>query len=506
MKTKSYKIIHAQITLLCCFLFAACNQDKTEFMSGGDDGVLQLGAGVTGLARANDAGFEVGDSLGVYVIKWKSDVEQDSLLSTTNYADNVCFRLDDVSNQTWIPDHMVYYPVDDNKLDLYAYYPYRPFALSAGTTINLSVTANQSVGKNYTRSDFMVARTDSVSRTPFKVPLSFNHKLSQMVFELLPGAGFTLDDLLVTKVKVINAITDATYDLSKANVAKPVAGVTRGNIIPAGTWAKDGNKLTGVMAIVVPQEINSTTYFQITIGNRVFTFKPNPTNMNSGCSHKITITVNNTGLQITTEINPWNNCIPVNGEANEEWPVVYMQDFTPIGNEKVGTQVMLTDKRDNIIYRCIKMADGRWWMGENLRGQFGTYTEGNPTEIYGFLYSQESAEYYVPEGWSLPSDAEWVILRDSLGGVSVAGGKMKQVGIALWKSPNIGATNSSGFNGLPGGYRHMYLGNYVGLGSYAHWWSSEDYGCWQLYRTTANLSRVKYNSDARFSVRCIKNL
>jgi uncharacterized protein (TIGR02145 family) len=56
-----------------------------------------------------------------------------------------------------------------------------------------------------------------------------------------------------------------------------------------------------------------------------------------------------------------------------------------------------------------------------------------------------------PTGWHVPTDAEWTVLTDYLGGVIVAGDKMKEVGITSWNSPNIEATNTSLFTGLPGG-------------------------------------------------------
>ena len=64
-----------------------------------------------------------------------------------------------------------------------------------------------------------------------------------------------------------------------------------------------------------------------------------------------------------------------------------------------------------------------------------------------------------PAGWHLPTDAEWTILTTFLGGESIAGGKMKttgtiEAGTGLWYAPNTGATNSSGFSALPGGYRY----------------------------------------------------
>ena len=60
-----------------------------------------------------------------------------------------------------------------------------------------------------------------------------------------------------------------------------------------------------------------------------------------------------------------------------------------------------------------------------------------------------------PGGWHLPTDAEWTTLTTFLGGESIAGGKMKEEGTIHWLFPNTVATNSSGFNALPGGYKDV---------------------------------------------------
>ena len=43
--------------------------------------------------------------------------------------------------------------------------------------------------------------------------------------------------------------------------------------------------------------------------------------------------------------------------------------------------------------------------------------------------------------------------------------KMKETGTTYWNSPNTGATNSSGFTALPGGYSHLYVSIY-NIGTY----------------------------------------
>ena len=84
----------------------------------------------------------------------------------------------------------------------------------------------------------------------------------------------------------------------------------------------------------------------------------------------------------------------------------------------------------------------------------------------------------APTGWHIPTDPEWTQLTDCLGGLGVAGGKMKatgtvQAGTGLWESPNTGATNESGFSGLPGGSRYG-VGPFTSIGDFAFWWSSSE--------------------------------
>ncbi|MBL0287321.1 MAG: fibrobacter succinogenes major paralogous domain-containing protein [Bacteroidetes bacterium] len=69
--------------------------------------------------------------------------------------------------------------------------------------------------------------------------------------------------------------------------------------------------------------------------------------------------------------------------------------------------------------------------------------------IYGKLYNWYAVGTgkLVPKGWHVPTDAEWETLITYLGGEDIAGRKMKSTN--YWKSPNVGASNSSGFNGLP---------------------------------------------------------
>lgn len=140
---------------------------------------------------------------------------------------------------------------------------------------------------------------------------------------------------------------------------------------------------------------------------------------------------------------------------------------------------------------------------------------GNSTSngnVYGKLYNWyaiNDPRGLAPEGYHIPNDKEWSSLVEYLGGDIVAGGALKEPGKNHWIDPNTGATNSSGFAALPGGYRDN-TGAFYNIGYFGNWWSSDE-------DTTANALRyyLEYNSaraysngyskKSGFSIRCIKD-
>lgn len=115
-------------------------------------------------------------------------------------------------------------------------------------------------------------------------------------------------------------------------------------------------------------------------------------------------------------------------------------------------------------------------------GENGTpawcYYDNDPAngETYGKLYNWYAVNDprgLAPEGWHIPSDDEWEILIDHLGGKDVAGTKMKST--SGWAS-NGNGTNESGFSGLPGGYRTFACAEFLDVSEYGAWWSSAEYG------------------------------
>ena len=131
--------------------------------------------------------------------------------------------------------------------------------------------------------------------------------------------------------------------------------------------------------------------------------------------------------------------------------------------------------------------------------------------VYGRLYTWYAimdGRKVCPEGWRLPSDTEWTLLINYLGGFKVAGGKLKETGASHWQAPNRGATNETGFTALPGSYRSIN-GEFNHFGIYGGWWSSSElnpYMSWTRYLTAiaGYTGSYSYGKSLGFSVRCLK--
>jgi uncharacterized protein (TIGR02145 family) len=88
------------------------------------------------------------------------------------------------------------------------------------------------------------------------------------------------------------------------------------------------------------------------------------------------------------------------------------------------------------------------------------------------LYNWETAKKVCTTGWHLPTNDEFTILTNSLGGDSIAGRKLKEEGVVHWETPNIDSTNESGFTTLPGGYLDINGEKIMNISKNGIWWSS----------------------------------
>ena len=187
----------------------------------------------------------------------------------------------------------------------------------------------------------------------------------------------------------------------------------------------------------------------------------------------------------------------------------------------IGTQEWMAENLNTSIYRngdaIPTNLDNAAWQN-TTSGAWAYYNnDASYACPYGKLYNWfacADARELCPLGWHVPSDAEWTVLTDYLGGENIAGGKMKttgtlEVAIGLWYDPNTEANNSSGFSGAPGGVRDD-LGEYFGIGNDGSWWSSSEVapnGAWlrYLHNYLGSAGRGIYFKRVGFSVRCLRD-
>ena len=222
----------------------------------------------------------------------------------------------------------------------------------------------------------------------------------------------------------------------------------------------------------------------------------------------------------------------------------YCLEVTRDGSDIYSVEALLTDARDNQVYKTVKIGD-QVWMAENLNysvnpdvqswcggGESGTTNEGD-CDLYGRLYtwaaavgrSEDECGYehecdlsdaknekgevrgICPEGWHLPSKDEWEALITAVGGTDVAGKNLK-ADSDLW---NEGTSNddSFGFAVLPAGLRY-FNGSFYYEGDYAYFWSSTEYDSgrandWRFYYDSDDVYDDWDLKDEGFSVRCLKD-
>lgn len=205
-----------------------------------------------------------------------------------------------------------------------------------------------------------------------------------------------------------------------------------------------------------------------------------------------------------------------------------------IGYESNCTDVMICNKiwmgcnLDVDAYRngdpIPQVKDNNEWI--NIHTGAWCYYNNDPAmeAIYGKLYNWyaiNDPRGLAPKGWHIATDDEWKEL-EMCQGMSQSeadktqwrgtdeGGKLKETETSHWLSPNIGATNTSGFTALPGGWRGSYNGTFYDNGSIGYWWSAtEDHSIYAFYRYLSfdKTMIYRYSNSKGFglSIRCVKD-
>lgn len=249
--------------------------------------------------------------------------------------------------------------------------------------------------------------------------------------------------------------------------------------------------------------------------------------------------------------------------SNAQDTLVALEDSMDVETDTKVADAMTVTDIDGNTYKTVQIGD-QVWMAENLR--VTRYADGTPlvdanrrkdwkkrslmestycwpsedsakyAGLYGAFYSWKAATRGVsstrkeqvvsqgicPEGWHLPTDAEWKQLEKFLG-MSENGadlikyrgngqGSMLAAYPTLWidgeleEHSGFGAT---GFNAIPSGYRYDY-GHFYTPGYETFWWTSTEFNpnfgwCRGLSYTTHQVYRYTNEKQFGFSVRCVKD-
>lgn len=247
--------------------------------------------------------FDKGDQIALYAI-----VSGNSL-NDARYLDNLLLTSDE-SNQL-IPERDVFYPEDNSAtLDFVCYYPYTAEGVPEGSSkLPFAVQTDQSLKGNLSLSDLLVARKNDVKSSTSTVSLEFGHKLAKVKITLTPDEGEDLDEMLEADPKIVAAgfYTQAEYDL-EADAFDQLGQIA--DIIPGGSWKKDGGKLTGKEFIVIPQPTTSGQLLQMEWNGRVYScLIPELEAVDSNTQYEVDINaIQNSSEQLTgivATINTW---------------------------------------------------------------------------------------------------------------------------------------------------------------------------------------------------------
>jgi uncharacterized protein (TIGR02145 family) len=292
--------------------------------------------------------------------------------------------------------------------------------------------------------------------------------------------------------------------------------ITNTTAVSGGNIISDGGSAIIDRGVCWSTNVNPTiSDFHVSNGNGLGVFISNLIGLSAGTMYYVRAYATNSisteygnEISITTTVSGGGNGCSVGPTTVTDF------DGNVYNVVSIGSQCWMKENLKTTHYRngtgIVNFSSSNQWSNAT----FGSYTEYNSSSGYGQIYGKlynflavANPAGLCPTGWHVPTDAEWTTLENSLGGSSIAGGKMKEIGTTYWSSPNAGASNSSGFSGLPGGYRDDF-GQYVGEGYNGYWWSSTQIpSCYFRYLNwlAPNVNRSGNNELFGYSVRCVRD-
>lgn len=286
----------------------------------------------------------------------------------------------------------------------------------------------------------------------------------------------------------------------------PLTNITSSSAISGGSVNSDGGEIVSARGVCWSKNPNPSVSDNITSdGEGAGSFLSSLTGLTSGTQYYVrAYATNGVGTAYGNEFifvlplsdidgNIYNTIVI----GTQVWMTVNLK------TTKYSDNTVIPMVTDNILWGSLTTPAYCWYKNDQ------NFNKNN----YGALYNWYSVTTgkLCPVGWHVPSETEWRILTDYLGGESIASGRLKETGLAHWISPNSGASNEFGFTARPGGYRTgLSSGTFRTLGFYGWWWAStEENSISARVRLLAyDASEVASGTGIKkngYSVRCIKD-
>lgn len=272
-------------------LLAACNNGTGE--NEPQEPVMKFMMNHPGASRATDTGFESGDKIGLFVVEYDGETAAPLQISG-NWANNVATTFAD---GVWTPEKKIFW--SDQKVDVYAYYPY--MALTSVDEQEFSVSLDQntpgteSALSGYEASDLLWAKATEAEQADETVALQFRHCLSKFVVRLEKGPDYEGELPDDATLYLHNTVPTATFDVATGVATKYMFGN------PATIKMRKVDNAT-YEAIVVPQRIETHRPLVEMVSGGISYLLESSFQFKTGMLHTLTLTINSSPEQIEIEI------------------------------------------------------------------------------------------------------------------------------------------------------------------------------------------------------------
>lgn len=327
MKTKT-KFLSA--VALATILFASCSNDENVVENNPSE--IRLNSGVTSLLRASANTQEntiVSDEI---VSVWIDDAVATKAIYNANQL-----TADGSNNFT---GNAMYFPQTGNAVDIYAIHgsfepAFKSDDIFPAEGVEFKVAKDQSVlgDASYTNADLLYAYSKNVVRNgnPTKVSLTFYHMLSKLELAIKMGDGspelekenaVTLGENILLNGKFTPSKTEALSTQEKRAAMLGAATTPSNETMTLGQQTSADFTSENIVyneAILIPQDMaGKVLTFTLANGGKLKYTIPANTKFESGKKYRYNITLNLSGLEITSSISDWEPVDSVSGTAEME--------------------------------------------------------------------------------------------------------------------------------------------------------------------------------------------